>query len=150
MYAFSDHHSHCCCFYFLNDHGYNGKERESLFQQIYGWIQNITVYLIVTAAVMHAIPGKDYGKYIRFFSGLILILLLATPILNLTDMKERFDTLYGNSEYEMEKQEIESVDEFYKNAGLSGYLQTDESYETGVIIQEDAQINVGEIEIGRE
>ena len=52
---------------------------------------------------MHAIPGKDYGKYIRFFSGLILILLLATPILNLTDMKERFDTLYGNSEYEMEK-----------------------------------------------
>ena len=121
-----------------------------MFQQIYGWIQNITVYLIVTAAVMHAIPGKDYGKYIRFFSGLILILLPATPILNLTDMKERFDTLYGNSEYEMEKQEIESVDEFYKNAGLSGYLQTDESYEPGIIIQEDDQINVGEIEIGRE
>ena len=42
------------------------------------------------------------------------------------------------------------MDEFYKNAGLSGYLQTDESYETGVIIQEDDQINVGEIEIGRE
>ena len=57
-----------------------------MLQQLYGWIQNIAVYLIVAAAVMHAIPGKDYGKYVRFFSGLVLILLLFTPVLNLTGM----------------------------------------------------------------
>ena len=61
-----------------------------MLQQLYGWIQNIAVYLIVAAAVMHAIPGKDYGKYVRFFSGLVLILLLFTPVLNLTGMVERF------------------------------------------------------------
>lgn len=99
---------------------------------------------------MHAIPGKDYGKYIRFFSGLILILLMATPILNLTDMKVRFDTLYRNSEYEMDRQEIEKAEEFYMNSELSGYLQTKEEYDSGDEIQEDVQINVGEIEIGRE
>ena len=49
-----------------------------MLEGIYGWIQDISVYLIVMAAVMHAIPGKDYGKYIRFFSGLVLILLLST------------------------------------------------------------------------
>ena len=74
-----------------------GEELSLMFQQIYSWIQDITVYLIVTAAIMHAVPGKDYGKYIRFFSGLILILLLATPLLNLTGMKERFETLYRNN-----------------------------------------------------
>ena len=65
-----------------------------MLEEIYGWIQNISVYLIVMAAVMHAIPGKDYGKYIRFFSGLVLILLLSTPLLKLAGMEGTFRTLY--------------------------------------------------------
>lgn len=40
-----------------------------MFRQLYDWIQNIAVYLILVSAVMHAIPGKDYEKYIRFFRG---------------------------------------------------------------------------------
>lgn len=116
-----------------------------MFQQIYGWIQNITVYLIVTAAVMHAIPGKDYGKYIRFFSGLVLILLLATPILNLTGMQGRFETLYKSNEYELEKQEIERVEDLYKDSALSDYLRTEEGYGD----RENSRIEVGEIEIGQ-
>lgn len=121
-----------------------------MFQQIYEWIQSITVYLIVTAALLHAIPGKDYGRYIRFFSGLVLILLLAAPLLNLTDMKARFDTLYNNNEYEMEKQEIERAEEFYMNSGLQEYLKSDKEYDPGNEAREEDQIDVGEIEIGRE
>lgn len=74
-----------------------------MFRQLYDWIQNIAVYLILVSAVMHAIPGKDYEKYIRFFSGLILILLLFTPLLNLTGMAEEFTSLYKSREYEMER-----------------------------------------------
>ena len=59
-----------------------------MFQQIYKWIQNITVYLIITAAVMHAVPGKDYGKYVLLFSGVMLILLLATPLMNLKGIND--------------------------------------------------------------
>ncbi len=127
-----------------------------MFQQIYGWIQNITVYLIVTAAVLYAVPGKDYGKYIKFFSGLILILLLASPVLSLTGMKGTFEDIYRSSEYELQKQEIENAEEIYRNSGLEDYIsgmenekasdsqdETDGNYRTG-------QINVGEIEIGDE
>lgn len=127
-----------------------------MFEQIYGWIQNITVYLIVTAAILHAVPGKDYGKYIRFFSGLILILLLATPVLSLTDMRGRFEELYRSSEYELEKQEIEKVEEIYRNSGLSDYFPTEENgNEPGNMTEADGEygtgrINVGEIEIGQE
>ena len=53
------------------------------------WIRDIAVFLIVSAAVLHAVPGKDYRKYIRFFTGLILILLLAEPILELSGMARR-------------------------------------------------------------
>ena len=120
-----------------------------MFQQIYKWIQNITVYLIITAAVMHAVPGKDYGKYVRFFSGLILILLLATPLLNLTGMNEKFETLYRNNEYKLEKQEIESVEELYKDSALSDYLQSEEETEQDSMKEGTSRIEVGEIEIGQ-
>lgn len=58
------------------------------------WIQNIAVFLIVSAAVLHAVPGEDYRKYIRFFTGLILILLLAGPILEISGMARSFEVNY--------------------------------------------------------
>lgn len=96
-----------------------------MLEQICGWIQDISVYLVVTAAVMHAIPGKDYGKYIRFFSGLILILLVAAPLLNLTGMQQTFDTLYKGNEYEMEKEEIERAAQLYESSLLSDIIPDD-------------------------
>ena len=61
-----------------------------MLDQICEWLGNIAVFLVVITAVMHAVPGKDYVKYIRFFSGLILILLLFTPVLKLIGMEDRF------------------------------------------------------------
>ena len=125
-----------------------------MLEQIYGWILDISVYLITAAAVMHAIPGKDYGKYVRFFSGLILILLLAAPLLSLTGMKGRFDTLYQGKEYEMERREIERAAQIYEEADLSEYLPDEERQgENGesTAVQEagaEGKIEVGEIEIG--
>ena len=92
-----------------------------MLDAVYGWIQNISVYLIVTAAVMHAIPGKDYGKYIQFFSGLVLILLVFTPLLKVMGMGDTFYTLYKGKEYEMDRREID------ENSDLSDLLGTDPS-----------------------
>lgn len=44
------------------------------------WIQKIISMLLVMSAVLQVIPGKDYEKYIRFFCGLVLILLALSPI----------------------------------------------------------------------
>ena len=66
-----------------------------MLEELYGWIQNIAVYLIVTSAIMHAIPGKEYEKYVRFFSGLVLILLLFTPLLKLTGKEGVFQIFTG-------------------------------------------------------
>ena len=104
-----------------------------MLEEIYGWLQNISVYLIVMAAVMHAIPGKDYGKYIRFFSGLVLILMLSSPLLRLAGMEGTFRTLYKGKEYEMERREIERAEELYEQSGIFDFLGTDpgEGNDTG-------------------
>lgn len=71
---------------------------------IYDWMENIAFYLVILVAVMQMIPQSSYQKYIRFFAGMILILMLAGPILKLFGMTE-----YQSSEYQNAVREIEEA-----------------------------------------
>ena len=64
-----------------------------MLEYIYEWIGNIAFYMIMVTAVLHLLPNSDYQKYIRFFTGLVLILLLADPLLEFTGMARRFETI---------------------------------------------------------
>lgn len=121
-----------------------------MLHQLYGWIQNIAVYLIVAAAVMHAIPGNDYGKYVRFFSGLVLILLLFTPVMKLSGMEETFRELYQNSQYELERQEIELARERLEEADILEFLPEEyDGMDNGEAEEKNgSSIEVEEIRVG--
>ena len=58
-----------------------------MLEYIYEWMENIAFYLVIVTALMHMVPGEDYKRYIRFFVGMLLILMLMTPILNLYQME---------------------------------------------------------------
>lgn len=75
-----------------------------MLEFIYEWMENIAFYLVILVAVMQMIPQNSYQKYIRFFAGMILILMLAGPILKLFGMTE-----YQNSEYQNAIKEIEEA-----------------------------------------
>lgn len=135
-----------------------------MFRQLYDWIQNIAVYLIVVSAVMHAVPGKEYEKYIRFFSGLILILLLFMPLMNLTGIADEFVSLYKSQEYEMNRREIENAEEMIRDADILDFVPEEyrgasgsedarmEGGSSGTAEAEESgeRIEVGEIRIGEE
>lgn len=135
-----------------------------MFRQLYDWIQNIAVYLIVVSAVMHAVPGKEYEKYIRFFSGLILILLLFMPLMNLTGIADEFVRLYKSQEYEMNRREIENAEEMIRDADILDFVPEEyrgasssedagmEGGSSGTAEAEESgdRIEVGEIRIGEE
>ena len=59
-----------------------------MLEYIYEWMENIAFYLVIVEAVIQMIPGESYKKYIRFFAGLILILMLSGPILKIFGMTE--------------------------------------------------------------
>lgn len=83
-----------------------------MIHEINEWIQNIAVFLVVSSAVLHAVPGKDYHKYIRFFIGLILIVMLVEPIMNLAGTAEGFEKIYEDTVYKRNLQEMEEAEEF--------------------------------------
>ena len=72
-----------------------------MFEFLSQWIQNITFYFVIVTLILQMVPDKSYRKYIQFITGLILILLLAEPILNLTEFTVSFES------YQMELQEFE-------------------------------------------
>ncbi|MBQ9200467.1 MAG: stage III sporulation protein AF [Lachnospiraceae bacterium] len=52
------------------------------------WIKGLVLYLIISGLVMKLVPGKNYERYISFYMGLILVILLARPIVFLFGISE--------------------------------------------------------------
>ena len=75
-----------------------------MFAYIFEWIENIAFYLVIVVAMMHLIPGEHYKRYIRFFVGMILILMLITPMLKIIGMTE-----YPKEQYEKMMEKIDEV-----------------------------------------
>lgn len=69
-----------------------------MFEKIYQWLQDISFYMILVTAVTYVLPANSYRKYIRFFTGLVLIMMLLTPVMGLFGM-QRPDVEYLMDEY---------------------------------------------------
>lgn len=82
----------------------------------YEWIQNISVYLILMMAVMQLIVNKEYQKYFQFFSGLLLILLLLTPVLRITNMQNTFQTLFQSVQHRQEEETLKEYEAYLWDA----------------------------------
>lgn len=63
-------------------------------QVVYQWVRNLAVYYIILTALMHMMPGSQYSKYIRYFMGILLILIISSPLLNLLHLKEQMNGLF--------------------------------------------------------
>ena len=116
-----------------------------MLEELFGWIQNIAVYLIVTSAIMHAIPGKEYEKYVRFFSGLVLILLLFTPLLKLTGKEGVFQNIYRSNEYELDRKAIEEAEQWFEDESFLEFLP--EEYTGGQRAYDGEEGQEGSIEV---
>ena len=49
-------------------------------EQLFEWIRNITYYLIFITVAENLLPNKKYEKYLKFFAGMVLILLVLKPV----------------------------------------------------------------------
>lgn len=115
-----------------------------MFENLYEWIQKIAFYLVLITAVMQAVPNKEYKKYIRFFTGLVLILMLLTPILKVFGTEVGAADFYESPEYKQVLQEYEmSLKELEgaENEGEVGAEETEEESRMGEIRVEEIQID---------
>ena len=98
-----------------------------MLEEVYKWIQNIAVYLVVVTAMLHAVPGKDYERYIRFFRSCIDRSYFM-PVLSVFGMKETFGAIYSNQVYEKERKELEEAGNSYEEM-LKNYIEENKEEE---------------------
>ena len=130
-----------------------------MFQYICDWMQRIAYYLVVVTAILHMIPEEEYRRFVRFFTGLILVLLMVGPLLRLFD--GNID-LSGICDQEKYTEEIERITKYIEQKSGANDLSEDISGETTNDSSESISdkttdeisstisgIHVGEIKIGR-
>lgn len=69
---------------------------------IYQWIKNIAFYMILITAVMNVIPNNNYKKYINLFTGIVMIILVISPVSKLLGASTRLDSNFIKNIYNQE------------------------------------------------
>ena len=114
-----------------------------MFHYLYEWIRNIAFYMVLVMAVIQVLPNTEYKKYIRFFTGLVLILMLAAPIFKIFGMEKSLKSIYDSEAYKEEIEKIEDSTAYLKDVDVSDYLDSQEEEE------EKKGLKVEEIHVGR-
>ena len=89
-----------------------------MFEYLYQWMENVAFYLVILTVAMQMIPNKSYQNYIRFFMGLILVVMLSGPILKIFQMEDSFQEFYNKMEYEQKMKEIEDATKYLEDISI--------------------------------
>ena len=86
-------------------------------EEIYSWMKNLAVFYILLTTVLHLVPDKRYERYVRFFMGLLLILMLITPVFSLLgkgeELMESFQMFYEKEDLMRKEEEFADLQEVY-------------------------------------
>ena len=85
-------------------------------RQIYGWIQDIAFYTILMEVVLHVLPEQGQKKYLQFFMGIVLIILVISPVLSAAGLDGQLDEAYARQTYDQELQEFQRRQQMIKES----------------------------------
>lgn len=54
-------------------------------QEILSMVQRVTVFILISTLVINIFSGTEYKKYLQYAMGLIVIVLVVSPIFRLLD-----------------------------------------------------------------
>ncbi len=89
-------------------------------EELYSWIRNIVIYMIMNTIVMNLLGNKSYKKYISIVSGMILVLIVITPFLRLIRLDESLDYFFNSNNFSVDtsefRKDLESVEKEQQEA----------------------------------
>ncbi len=61
---------------------------------IYEWVKTIAFYYIFASIILNALPDTKYQTYVKFFLGMLLIVIMIRPLLELLQLADTLDEQY--------------------------------------------------------
>jgi len=75
--------------------------------QVYAWVKNIVVFLLLIILIDQLMPSSNYKKYIKVSVGLVMILLVFTPVLDLLNKGDVMDYNFELKKFKISSQDLE-------------------------------------------
>ncbi len=75
-------------------------------QEILNMVRYVAVFYLLEQMVLNLLPGKMYERYVRFYLGLLLVLLLLQPVLRIFRLTEQMDAAALVQELEQEVEQL--------------------------------------------
>lgn len=117
-------------------------------EEIYSWMKNLAVFYILLTAVLHLVPDRKYERYVRFFMGLLLILMMCTPVFTIfgknSALMESFETHYRAENIIREETEAENIQMLYLKKGYEQEIRRKitEALEKRDIYSGELEVNI--------
>lgn len=73
---------------------------------IYQIVTNIIIYMLLTTVVVNLLGKSSYKKYLDIFVGMLLILVLITPVLRALKISDKFDFFLKSNEFSVQSKEL--------------------------------------------
>ena len=117
---------------------------------LYEWIKNIAFYMIIVSVIFKVLPGNTYQKYIQFFSGIVLILLVFMPIVRIAGKEQTIEEFYQNHAYEQKKEEFELMEKYFTETDIFDFLPEEYMQEADQVQETEngEQIMIAPVTIG--
>ncbi len=77
-------------------------------EEIYSWIRNIVIYLLINTIIMNLLGNKSYKKYVSIVSGMILVLIVMSPLIKLMKLEENLDYFLQANDFAVETSDFKS------------------------------------------
>ncbi len=73
---------------------------------LYDWVADILCFLVLMSLLEALLPSKKYIRYIRFFAGVVLILVAVQPLSGGLGLAEEIDRYFGEFTFQTEVRDI--------------------------------------------
>ena len=91
-------------------------------------VQNILVYVVIVTVLRGFISNPRYSQYFQFFSGVIMILLMLSPVLSVFDFENEWYSLLEENVLQMDldhiKEEMSIADGRFEEMVKEEYKET--------------------------
>lgn len=81
---------------------------------LYGWMKSLIIYLIMSGLVVNLTPSKSYKRYISFFTGLLIVIILVRPLSFLWQLKaSELDKITSGMQAYISEHDISCKEDMY-------------------------------------
>lgn len=86
-------------------------------QYIYSWVKNIVIFMVLISIITNLMGKSSYKKYINLISGIILVILVISPLLKIFQLNNTLDYYFTTNSLVAEAGDSLNMEEKLNSTG---------------------------------